>query len=177
MCVIPAKSKALANGDPRQGSPLRLSSHITDGEISRQQPHSLRPLLVPFSHSAIYYCPTPWIVQSQGRYPTEIGSESPSPSPAWRGRGFSLRREPAEQPKQHILLPSQHSHTTPQDSGEELSHSKNTSACLSSHRSLSFQPSSTPAPPTSSRPYLRAAGKRKQDRQLLPGRATFCSFP
>lgn len=113
MCVIPAKSKALANGDPRQGSPLRLSSHITDGEISQQQPHSLRPLLVPFSHSAIYYCPTRWIVQSQGRYPTEISSESPSPSPAWRGRGFSLSREPAEQPKQHILLPSQHSHTIP----------------------------------------------------------------
>lgn len=70
MCAIPAKSKALANADPRLGPPAQLgsllSSHITDRKTSQPLPHSLWPLLVALSHCNTYYCPTGWPVPWTG---------------------------------------------------------------------------------------------------------------
>lgn len=75
MCAIPAKSKALANGDPRLGPPAQLgrllSSHITDRKTSQLLPHSLWPLPAALSHCNAYYCPTGWPVPWSGGYPTD----------------------------------------------------------------------------------------------------------
>lgn len=119
----------------------------------------------------IYYCPTRWIGPTE-HTPLFYSSLGKGTFPITGLKGARLHSMMLGQAEQPASLST--ATPSPQDTGEELSCSKNSPASPSSQQ-YSRLPTS-PALPSPSRSPSQAAGAKKQDPPVLPGCATFCSL-